>query len=358
MKRLVLIYCLTLIFLAVSCSKTEKIYLLPERQEIENALIFKALNDEAMSIKGLDDGKPRFNNYVSSALGKSTSNDTLPLDYSKIKFGRIISQISDTTILCDIHWDSAFIDLKYYFKGIFKTVRYDSIKTVSYIDSTWQDTEITIDSTLSDTIWVYDTTYTIVTHTDTIDSTVIWNFVKIDSSTKGFTHTTHQKAIFLRDQNTNNADKDWKLKYVTPLVIQNNLDTLLNIKHVNIASVVDLPSISGADPLQTFYNRENLPLLSFNTTISVDVDVQNYSSFVYDPGELVLLHFGREINVDKKRVALSDSNNDGTHTGSFTVDSHGEKIYRLFIDLIDLETVFTSNGEYNSVIWMIPFRVP
>jgi len=37
--------------------------LIPERQKIANALIDKALNDEAMSIKGLNDGKPRFNNY-------------------------------------------------------------------------------------------------------------------------------------------------------------------------------------------------------------------------------------------------------------------------------------------------------
>ena len=325
MKRLVLIYCLTLIFLVVSCSKTEKIYLLPERQEIANALIYKALNDEAMSIKGLDDGKPRFNNYVSSALGKSTSSDTLPYDYSKIKFGRIISQITDTTILCEIHWDSAFVDLKYYFKGTFEIVSYENV----------------IDSTISDTSWDYDTTC-----------------VPFDSTSKLFNHITHQKAIFLRDQNTNNADKDWRLKYVTPLIIQNNLDSLLNIEHVNIASVVDLPSISGEDPLQTFFNRETLPSLSFNTTISVDVKVQNNSPFVYDPGELVLIHFGREINVDKKRVALSDIDNNGTHSGSFTVDSHGEKIYRLFVDLIDLETIFNSDGEYNSVIWMIPFMVP
>ncbi|MBL7135696.1 MAG: hypothetical protein ISS81_03760 [Candidatus Marinimicrobia bacterium] len=332
MKRLVLIYYLTLIFLVVSCSKTEKIYLLPERQEIANALIDKALNDEAMSIKGLDDGKPRFYNYVSSALGKSTSSDTLPYDYSKIKFGRIISQITDTTILCEIHWDSAFVDLKYYFKGTFKIVSYKDI-----IDSTISS----IDTTISDTSWDYDTTC-----------------VPFDSTSKLFNHITHQKAIFLRDQNTNNADKDWKLKYVTPLIIQNNLDSLLNIKHVNITSVVNFPSISGADPLQTFFNRETLPSLIFNTTISVDVEVQNNSPFVYDPGELVLIHFGREINVDKKRVALSDIDNNGTHSGSFTVDSHGEKIYRLFIDLIDLETIFTSNGDYNSEIWIIPLRVP
>ena len=63
MKRLILLCCLTLIFLVVSCNKTEKIYLIPERQEIANALIDKVLNDEAMSIKGLNDGKPRFNNY-------------------------------------------------------------------------------------------------------------------------------------------------------------------------------------------------------------------------------------------------------------------------------------------------------
>lgn len=70
------------------------------------------------------------------------------------------------------------------------------------------------------------------------------------------------------------------------------------------------------------------------------------------------MHFGREVNVDKKRVSLNDEDNDDTHNGNFTASSHGQKVYRLFIDMIDLETIFTSEGEYRSSIWMVPFQVP
>ena len=343
------------------CNKVEEVYLVPEREDIADAITEKVMNDEAMSIDGLNDAKPRFCDYVHSSLSKSVIFDTLQKDYLKIKFGRIITNISDPIVVCDIHWDSAWIDLKYDLSGTFKVVQLDSVVVDSSILSTEYD--ITERDT---TIWINDTTSYDSTIYDTVSTKITWDyekdFVPLDSSIKSFSHTTHQKAIFLREQNTNDARKDWKLKYITPLIFESS-SSFLNISQISISSgglleTITFPSDTGGDPLLTFFNRDNLPTLDYNSTVSVSVITQNSSTFTYDPGELVLMHFGREVNVDKKRVSLNDEDNDGMHTGNFTTHSHGEKVYRLFIDMIDLETIFTSEGEYRSSIWMVPFQVP
>lgn len=370
--RLLIVWVLVL---AVACTKIEKVYVLPDREDIVSAIYEKIMTDGSLSIDGLNDSKAYFLDYSSSSLSKMLFPDTVEYGFSNIKIGRNISQVVDTTIIYDIKWDSAYVDIKYYLKGNLKIVLYDitidsSISSVQYIDSTWYDTTgYAVDSTCNDTTGIceYDTTYTVETHVDTVDSVITWSYTEsfspVDSTTKSFTHRTHQKAIFLRTQNTNNASKDWQLHKITPMIFEPS-DNSPEIRQAQIAlagtpSSIVLSALEGGNPLLTYFNRDSLPLINYSGTVTLSsVLVENENPYPRQPGELVMAHFGHGVNIYKIRKGLSDPDDDGSHTGSFSVNSHGTKVYRLFIDLIDYNSIFTRTGAYKAHIWMIPFQVP
>ncbi|PIS27886.1 MAG: hypothetical protein COT43_08180, partial [Candidatus Marinimicrobia bacterium CG08_land_8_20_14_0_20_45_22] len=85
--------------LFTQCEKADKIYLLPDRTEIITALTGMMVEDEAMSISGLNDEIPRTLEYTSSSLSKIIGTDTLAYNFSKLKFGRIITQMLDTIVV-------------------------------------------------------------------------------------------------------------------------------------------------------------------------------------------------------------------------------------------------------------------
>lgn len=344
-KKLVLLSIPILIF---NCTKVEKIYLLPDRAEIVEAIHDVIVRDGVFSIDGLNDANTYSLKYSSSSLSKALFPDTLAKDFSKIKIGRNISQVIDTTILYDIKWDSAYVDVKYTLRG--------SLKIVILDDSTHY-----ITTTRPDTNYINDTTYVVTTKIDTVGSSIM--SFPVDSIVKSFTHNTSQKAIFLRTQNSNNASKDWKLAKITPIIFESTQDYFY-IKKVSINSTgtpsnVTIPAQTDTDPLLTYLNRDSLPLINYNNAVTVSaVEVENDDPYPEEPGELVMVHFGHGVNIYKVREPLTDVSNTGSHSGSFNVTSHGKKIYRLFIDLIDYRTIFTATGSYNAQIWMIPFQVP
>ncbi len=317
-ERLVWIILLTTL---VACQNSEKIYLLPERTEIIAALTTKATTDEALSIAGWDDNGVFFQNYTSSGLQKATAADTFPNNFDILKFGRFINQVYDTVLAIDLSWDSALVELRYKIRGSFKVVKYN----------------VTI---------------------DTSGQTI---YTPVDSSTKSFNITTRQKAIFLRIQNTNDAMRDWQLALITPLVIEGS--NSFSISQINLTlsgnpSSIKIPASIGGDPLTYYFNRSALPTINYNSNINASVTISNTNPVAIAPGELVLLHLGRAINVYKKRVALSDSDNNTVYIGSLSVNSHGSQIYRLFVDLIDLRTVLIKDAAYNSSLIMLPVRIP
>jgi len=359
----------------ITCTKIEKIYLLPERDEIVDALYEIIASDGVFSIDGLNDGGAHFLDYSSSSLGKVNFPDTAEYSIDDIKIGRQITQVLDTTIIYDIKWDSAYVNIKYYFKGNLKIVLFDivtdsTVASVSYINGEEYDTTgFEIDSIYIDlySIWLYDTTYVVDTSIVVVDSVLTWSYTDhysaVDSTTKSFSHRTEQKAVFLRTKNTDNASKDWKLKKVTPIIFRPINESFI-ISEVEFStsgnsSIITLPEDDDNDLLETYFVRDSLPEVDYQGNLILSsVTVTNSDPYPDEPGEVVLTHFGQGLNVYKIRTGLTDSNDDGSHTGSFTVNSHGSQVYRLFIDAIDYRTIFTRTGSYNAHILMIPFQVP
>ncbi|MBN1414958.1 MAG: hypothetical protein JW973_07655 [Bacteroidales bacterium] len=358
-----------------ACTKIEKVYLLPEREEIVDALNEKIASDGVFSIDGLNDGGAYFLDYSSSSLGKVSFPDTAEYSIDDIKIGRQITQILDTTIVYNIKWDSAYVNVKYNFKGNLKIVLYDivtdsTVSSVNYIeDEVYDTTGFNVDSVYIElyNIWLYDTTYTVDTNSVIVDSTFNWSYEDhysaVDSTTKNFIHRTEQKAIFLRTDNSNNAVKDWELKKVTPIVFEPINESFV-ISEVEFStsgnsSRITLPEDDDTDWLETYFVRDSLTEIDYQGNLILSsVTVTNTDPYNDEPGEVILAHFGQGVNVYKIRKGLADSNDDGSHSGSFTVNSHGSHVYRLFIDAIDYRTILTRTGSYNSHIIMIPFRVP
>lgn len=359
----------------MSCTKIEKVYLLPERDEIIDAIHTVVRTDGVFSIGGLNDINARFADYSSSTLGKIAFPDTAEYDISDIKIGRKITQMIDTLIICDIKWDSAEVNVKFYFRGSFDIVLYNhltdsTIAAVSYItEDIYDTTGFEVDSSYLEQfdVWIYDTTYTVDTSTVVLDSVITWDYqtvyTAVDSISKSFTHQTEQRAIFIRTQNTDDAAKDWKLDKITPMFFT-VIDESFKISEVILSMTGSTSSITLYDKpdaglLETFFQRDELPTLSYPGSLTISsARVINENPYPKSPGELVMAHFGYAVNVYKIRAALNDTDNDGNYQGSISVNSHGDKIYRLFIDAIDYSTIFTRTGQYNAHLWMIPFRVP
>ncbi len=342
-----LLYVLLVFF---SCEK--KIYQIPDREDIVSALAEKVSQDQALAFQGLADREAWSANYTSSALTKGLVSDTAQIDSTK--FGRIITQITDTIYHFDIGWDSAYVDVRYHFKGHLKIVR----KKKSYIDTTFHDTtNVRIDSSYNNTlgIWQYDTSYTIITLADTIDS----NLITLDTLQKSMAHVSWQRAFFLRLKNSNNPAKDWQLKAVTPMLVtsQNSGLEIASVE-MTINGKPDHLTLRKNNFQNTFFTRDSLPLLFKNNVIDFAVQVNNTAPFSQTPGEIILIHLGRGINVNKQRWALTDRDNDGLHTGRIIPSMYGKNVFPLYIDLIDYRSLLISTEDYASELWMIPLRIP
>lgn len=366
---------LVLLLMLNACTKIEKMYLIPERDEIVEAIHTIIRTDGVFSIDGLNDLNAYFADYTSSTLGKVAFPDTADYDISDIKIGRKITQITDTLIAYDIKWDSAYVNIKYYLRGSFDIVLFDhltdsTISDVNYItEDVYDTTGFEVDSSYLEQfdIWDYDTTFTIDTNVVVLDSVITWDYQTVysavDSISKNFTHQTEQRAIFIRTQNTNNAAKDWKLEKITPLIFYPT-DESFRISEVVLSmtgspSSITLSDQENTDLLDTYFRRDVLPKLDYpgNLTITSAMII-NENPFPQNPGELVMAHFGHAVNIYKIRTGLTDTNNDSSHQGGISVNSHGQNIFRLFIDAIDYNTIFTRAGQYNAHLWMIPFQVP
>jgi len=303
--------------LLTGCTEVKKIYELPERDEIIDHIREYVNNCDALKPTGFNDGLAWPVDFNSSTLGKRiAADDTLNHDLSIIRFGRLVSSLSQPVIQIDLGWDSARVAIRYQIAGTFKLIWGQYLPDGS-------------------------------------------TFEAIDSTSRNFQHTTYQRALFLRDGNTNNVARDWQLTHISPMLIGDTLS------EVRIRSV----KVTSAGQPRTVFLTENdldstclvvsqLPQLVYQGTVALEVVTRNDSDFIYQPGELVMARFGREVFVDMRRSALTDPNNDGKHTGSLVVNSRGQQVYYLFIDVIHYRTLFCPDEEYHAQQWMIPVRVP
>jgi len=228
-----------------------------------------------------------------------------------------------------------------------------------------------------------DTTIGLVTHTiigefiaKAIDTS---NHEQIDSLsfTKEFSSIFRRKVRFVKVDDPSNPDGyRWKINALTPMI--GGSGDKVFITHLSFHAVTNDFEVGeqlysfAADELGDLYiDRESLPTFTaFNGVVSY-ADVTNsepeYTMESTGVGEWVFLNYGRN-RFQRGRRHLHDSGiffdqtmNDNTHTGVVRVHGPGPEqvrgIFRSFAEVIDLATIFVSNGGFNISVWSIPYRV-
>ncbi len=205
------------------------------------------------------------------------------------------------------------------------------------------------------------------------------DFQQIDSLSfeKDFTTTLNRKVRFVRTDDENNPDGYiWKIDAMTPLIggvgekvsISSLSFYLLSEENQEANLILSIDSDSAGD---LFVSRDSLPLFTAFDRILVYASVQNsgpeYNIDTSNAGEWVFHNYGKN-RIQRGRKQLNDSGmffdqnaNDNIYSGSVRVHGPGinrsRGIFRTFTEVVDLATIFVSDGGYNTSLISIPYRV-
>ena len=198
---------------------------------------------------------------------------------------------------------------------------------------------------------------------------------------KEFSSTMTRKVKYARIDNSNSPDGySWRIIALTPLIGGSGdkvsitsvevYDAELNAAGGFTLTGDLLYSFSSDEIGDHFINRETLPTFTSFDAVIAKVSVENtgpeYTIDSVGVGEWVVLHYGRSAAQRGRRrlndlgISIDSVANDNVHSGFWRVHGpgigHSSRVFRSFFSTIDLATLFTEDGGYNSVTWSIPYR--
>ena len=331
------IYTITsiLIFLSVGCVDID------QNEDNDKSELLRILNeDDAAGIDGFDDGGLLDLDFDMglelSSLGR-TLGDTLAYGEGyRIRFGRQITD-RERTVDFTIDGDTAIGVVNYMIGGVFMAQVRDT-STLEVIDSM--------------------------------------------GFSKEFNSTITRKLKYTRVENSNNPDGySWRIIALTPLIggagdkvsISSleiyNVD--FSITGEELATEGDLIYSISSDGIEDLYmDRETLPTFTSFNHVIVKVVVENtgpeYSIDSSGVGEWAMVRYGRSAAQRGRRrlndagIGIDINSNDNIHTGLWRLHGPGmgqnSRVFRSFFSTIDLATLFTEDGGYNSLTWSFPYR--
>ena len=324
--------------LFIGCADVEQ-----NNEEYDRDELLRVLDeDDALGIDGFDDGGLIDLDYDTGlevfGLGRTTGDTLSYGDGYRIRFGRQITS-RERTVDFTIDGDTAIGVVSYLVAGVFMAEARDT-------------------STM-----------------ETIDSI---------GFSKDFTSTMTRKVKYERVDDSNNPEGySWKIIALTPLyggAGDKVSITSIDIYEFNL-SVDEATGITGeegdlvfslsSDGIGDLYmDRDNLPTFNsfeyYVVKAIVDNDGPEYAIDSAGVGEWVMLRYGRSTN-QRGRRRLNDLGygadaivNYNIHTKAYRMHGPGigrnSRVFRSFYSTIDLATLFTEDGGYNSVTWAIPYR--
>lgn len=317
-----------------------------ESSNIEAELMALLDADEALMFDGLDDEGDEYGDYqegIEVDAGFRMLSDTLlPGDNIKLRFGRRIDRDASTRDVT------------------FETDGDTSIGTVAL--------------TLVGTFYVKAFAW------DTSSSTASGYTVSlVDSFSKDFTSEFNRKVRFVQVEDSNNPNGyRWKIDALT--MGTGGAGSKLNITEVNFFNASDstgtaVLSFTADDNGDIFFDRDNLPTFTYSfwspATYRVEVTVTNDDPTLiwneYDSGEIVSMHYGQSRRY-KARRKMTDSGLFGDETAGDNVFTRKWRphrirygrhsmIARMFFGAVDNNTLFVSDGGFNTSVWMFPYKV-
>jgi hypothetical protein len=302
--------------------------------------------DEAFTFDGLDDEGDEEGDYTEGIevdAGFRMMGDTLlPGDNVKLRFGRKIDREASTRdVTFEVNGDTAVGTVALSLVGTFY------VKSIE-----WGE-----DSTTSSG----------------------YSITNIDTFSKDFTSEFNRKVRFIQVADANNPDGyHWKIDALTMGMGSSGTKlSITNIAFYNNADSTGEAVLSyAADTAgDIYFSRDSLPSFTYNwgsqTTYRVEVTVSNADPILIlndqDSGEKVSMHYGVSRRF-KARRGMSDAGTFGDVTASDNVftrlwrphrirfGSHS-MIARMFFSAVDNNTLFVSDGGYNTSIWTFPYQV-
>ena len=331
------IYTITLLLMFISIGCVD----IDQDEDYDKSELLKILDeDDAAGIDGFDDGGLLDLDYDMGLelIGSGrTLGDTLAYGEGyRIRFGRQITD-RERTVDFTIDGDTAIGVVNYMINGVFMAEARDT-STMEVIDSI--------------------------------------------GFSKEFSSTMTRKVKYARVDNSNNPDGySWRIIALTPLAggagdkvsitSVEVYDLNLSVTGEQLAEEGELIYSISSDGIEDLYmDRETLPTFTSFNSVIVKVTVENtgpeYSIDTSGVGEWAMVRYGRSAAQRGRRrlndygAGIDSDANDNIHTGVWRVHGPGigqnSRVFRSFFSTIDLATLFTEDGGYNSVTWSLPYR--
>jgi len=162
----------------------------------------------------------------------------------------------------------------------------------------------------------------------------------------------------------------WELKRLSPLVLQPySGDKVVNIKSMRITNMDTGEEIMYiTNPTQEFELSE-YPIFEPDTNIKVEAEVEHLGTSEFEPLMHVFIHHGTWLIYRHFRNIAYDDGGENQYSGDETA---GDDIYtRLYTtghpsfeywkrgaaDVLDSRCLHTSDDDYSSNVWVIPYKV-
>ncbi len=320
-KDLILFLVFTLIM--AGCENTE----LSDQEAIEAALEQIILESDNLGMDEFDDGgalDEEFGDISDDGLMR-TMDDYYPSDSLRFRFGRRVTSHSRT---------------------IFHEFFGDTL-VISTIDHAVSGDFITV---------IFDTTGALV-----------------DSFSKSFDITALRKVKFERIDESSDQRRNWQLAGLTPLVSSGGDKVAIDsVKFVGADGTV-LFNLESDGITDLFIDPQEMPQFTAWDSVTVLLYVTNTGpEYEWESGEGAHLRIGRGRRSDfghlhQRRRLFDDGENGGddeANDNEFTRVwrmhppgwDHDRRVFKLFLDVIDFETLFSSEGSYNAAMWGFPYK--
>ncbi len=319
MKRFTPILTITA-FIWMSCADNQE-------EQIDEISYMTTLieNDIVLSLDVLDNEGAEDEEYTTGIDmdgGLKIMADTLyPNDSYRLRFGRHVTDRS-RSISFDVQEDTAYADLARSISGDFYVVAYDS------------------------------------------------NHTMVDSFVKAFSEEFERRVRFVRTDST--SDRLWRIDAIT---IGNggggDKTRITNLSFYAADSDSALASYGADDLSEYFIQRGDLPTFEMGQTLRIELTVENDDP-VFDPGprdsgERTMMHFGRGRD-ERARRGMHDSGTFADLTADDNVYSlywrahrlhsdHVARVFNMHYACIDNNTLFVSDGGYNTAVWSLPYKI-
>lgn len=196
------------------------------------------------------------------------------------------------------------------------------------------------------------------------------NHTMVDSFVKAFSEEFERRVRFVRTDSS--SHRPWRVEGIT--LGYGGAGTKVRITDLSFYTAEGSDALfnyTADNASEVFIPRDNLPAFSPGDTLRIELTVENddpvFDLGELDSGEKVHMHFGRGRG-ERARRRLNDAELFGDAVAEDNVftrlwrahtirPNHQVRVFNMHYDLIDNETLFISDGGYNTAVWSLPYRI-